>query len=159
MQGDPVLAVCTPAHWTAIEERLSAGAPLALHSSRQATVLDAHALLDRVVVNGAPRRERFHDEVGAIVRGLAVPGRRLRVYGEMVNLLAAEGDFASVLQLEHFWNTLAGEVPLTLLCGYFAEHFGAPRSSDALRRICEAHSEVRVQPADLLGSFLLQASR
>jgi hypothetical protein len=93
------------------------------------------------------------------MRDLAVPGRRLRIYGGMLNLLAAEGDFASILQVEHSWNPLAGELVFTLLCGYFAEHLGAPRSSDALRRFCEAHSEVRTQPADLPGSFLLQASR
>lgn len=68
------------------------------------------------------------------MRDPAGPGRRPRIYGEIVTLLAAEGDFVSILQLEHLWNTVAGEVPFTLVCGYFAEHFGAPRSSEALRR-------------------------
>jgi hypothetical protein len=37
-------------------------------------------------------------------------------------------------------------------------NFGDPRTADALRHICRAHSRVRSNPLDALGAYLLQSS-
>ena len=108
--------------------------------------------------NGAPDAERFDARVGALVRRLVGRGRPLRVYGEMVDILAARGDFRLAQELEALWNTFGEHTRFTLFCGYSAINFGDPRSLEALRLICRAHSHVRSEPGDPLATFLLESA-
>lgn len=100
------------------------------------------------------RDECFDRTIGDLVRRLS-PGAPLRIYGEMVDLLAAQGDFRGAHAIELLWNHLAAECSFTLLCGYSAVHFGHPRSSTALELICRAHTRVDTGPADHLTGFLV----
>jgi hypothetical protein len=102
---------------------------------------------------------RFDVSVGRLVRTLVDRGRPLRIFGEMVDLLAGAGDHACAEQLEELWNGLARRHPFRLLCGYSAASFGNPRARGALRRMCDAHQHVRCDPADLLGGFLVDRAR
>ena len=95
--------------------------------------------------------------IGGIVRRLGARDGRLRIYGEMVDLLVAEGDVRGAHDLEELWNELGEREPFTLLCGYSTVHFGDPRSGGALRQVCQLHSHVHVHQRDILGSFLLDA--
>jgi len=97
----------------------------------------------------------FDSTVGAEVRRLVSRGR-VRVYGEIVDLLAAQGDFASARRLEDFWNNLQRRTPFTLFCGYASENFGDPLTASSLRSICRTHSHATANASDLLGSFLLR---
>jgi hypothetical protein len=106
-----------------------------------------------------PDRALFNATVGALVTELAGSGRPARIYGEMVDVLAAQGAYAAACELEELWNALGTRHPFTLLCGYRAAHFGDPRKADGLRRICAAHSELLSNPSDVLGSFLLRAQQ
>jgi hypothetical protein len=63
-----------------------------------------------------------------------------------------------VLQLESLFDELRAREPFTLFCGFSAVHFGDPRTADALRRVCRAHSRVRANPFDPLGAYLLQTT-
>jgi hypothetical protein len=157
-QGDALLVVVGTDHWEAIAARLhdlGIAIPAAM-ASGQLTVRDAAATLNHFMHFGLPHRELFERSVGTVVRQLASGARRLRVYGEMVDLLAAEGNFRGASQLEALWNELGERVSFTLFCGYSAVHFGDPRTADALLAICRSHSHVRSNPADILGSFLLK---
>lgn len=159
LDANPVFVVCTPDHWRAIAAGLDRhGVPVeAFRASGHITVADARDTLSQFMSAGFLDPAQFHASVGTIVKSLARPGTRLRVYGEIVNLLAAEGDFAAAKRLEELWNELSAEVSFTLFCGYSAEHFGDPRSAEALRNICGTHSHIRTDARDLLGNFLLHA--
>jgi MEDS: MEthanogen/methylotroph, DcmR Sensory domain len=122
----------------------------------QLIVLDSVTSLDRLRPEGRLSHARFDEVVGALVRQLCSRGRPLRVYGEMVDLLALEGDFEAARRLEGLWNELALEQSFTLFCGYSAVHFGDPTSAPALMRICRSHTLVRVDARDMLATFLLQ---
>jgi MEDS: MEthanogen/methylotroph, DcmR Sensory domain len=151
-QGEQLLAVLTPAHWALVAERLREfGVPPDL-----TTVVDAAALLDEVVRAGQPDAPRFDDAAGGLVRLLASEGRGLRVYGEMVDLLAARGDFMNAERLERLWNDLARRTSFSLFCGYAAVHFGDARSDGVLRHICAAHAHVHAHATDDLGSWLVR---
>ncbi len=155
--GDTVLIVASTEHWLATLERLSrSGAPtVQAISSGQLTVLDASALLRRFASHGVVDSASFDEHVGTLIHQLHALGAPLRVYGEMVNLLAGEGAFAEAERLEHAWNRLMAEVPVNLLCGYSAVHFGNGRSDESLRRICLAHDHVEVTVDDTLSLWLL----
>ncbi len=155
--GDTLLAVATGAHWAAIRDRLTAaGLPVAgAIASGRLTVRDARQSLEAMRRHERLDPVRFHGTIGQLVRRLVARGPRVRIFGEMVDLLAAAGQFGCAEQLEAWWNGLAARRPFTLLCGYSAVTFGDPLSVDALRRICQAHQRVHADPDDLLGSFLV----
>ena len=157
-QGDTLLIVATARHWAAILPRLEAvgiAVGQAIASGRL-IVRDARLMLDTLRHDERIDAVRFDACVANEVRTLAGRGRPIRVFGEMVDLLAGAGDFESAEQLEALWNGLAYRQPFRLLCGYSASTFGDPRSRGALRRICGAHEHVHTDPGDLLGSFLVQ---
>ncbi|HXW03773.1 MAG TPA: MEDS domain-containing protein [Vicinamibacterales bacterium] len=156
--GDTLLALLSAAHWGATarllrEQQIDTGE---LVESGQLTLLDSTAMLSAIMRNGVLRTDLFEASVGATVRRLrhSRPGR-LRVYGELVDLLAADGDFATAHRLEELWNDLLEREPLTLFCGYASECFGNPKASPALRLICDTHSHVRTSARDALGAFLV----
>ena len=155
--GDTLLIVASAFHWVAISQRLEAlGVPVAdAIDSGRLTVRDAGETLARFRHHERLDARCFDATVGGLVRTLAARGPRLRIFGEMVDLLAGSGDYAGAEELEELWNGLAQREPFVLFCGYSASTFGDPRSRAALRRICDAHEHVHTSPTDLLGSFLV----
>jgi hypothetical protein len=154
--GDQLLVCITPLHWAAVASELrSRGVETAtLVASGQLTLRDASLLVQQIMRNGQPDPARFDEVIGELVRELAA-GTSLRIYGELVDVLAERGEFRNAELLEHLWNQLREETPFTLFCGYSAVHFGDPRSTDALRSIGLTHSGVRTNAADALATFLL----
>jgi hypothetical protein len=159
-KGDALLLAISQPNWARVAAHLrDAGVPVdAALASGDLTVHDARVTLEQFMRNGKPDRALFEDSIGGAVRRLAASGRQYRVYGEIVDLLAAEGDFASVQMLEDLWNDLCDQLEFPLFCGYSAANFGDPRSAESLRSICRSHSLVRANSRDLLGSFLATAA-
>jgi hypothetical protein len=158
VEQEPVLVVITRDHWKAVALRLRQRGGLrdGLSRSDRLIVRDARATMKRFMRNGLPDPTLFQDSVGTLVSRLAGSGTGLRIYGEMVDLLAAEGDFRGAHLLEELWNDLRERHAFTLFCGYSAGNFGNPCSAEALRLICRSHSRVESNPRDVLGSFLVQ---
>ena len=102
-----------------------------------------------------PSRIAFDEVVGTLVARLAEQGR-VCIYGEMVDVLAARGQYKAAYQLEVLWNALGEREPFTLFCGYSSGHFGDPKTAAVLAQICEAHSRVHRKKDDLLAEFLLE---
>lgn len=157
VQGDTLLVVSTDHHWGAISSALRDRGMLVdqARASGQLTIRDAHDTLDLLMLDDRPDRDLFDVCVGALVRELTERGERLRIYGEMVDLLAVEGEYANAGALEELWNELGEHHAFHLFCGYSAANFGDPRTAEALRSICRAHSHVRSSTRDVLGSFLV----
>lgn len=158
-RGETLLVVSTQNHWDDMATRLTVqGVSLDdAFGSGQLTMRNASETLRLFMRNGTPDRSLFEASVGQLVRELAARGKGLRIYGEMVDRLAAEGDYRSAQALEELWNGLSERESFVLFCGYSAVNFGDPRNAEALRSICAAHSHVRSNPIDVLASFLLRA--
>jgi hypothetical protein len=159
LEDDALLVVIARQHWNAVAEQLRAtGVAIdAATASGQLVVRDSADTLKSFMRRGSPDRDLFDASVGSLVRQQAARGGRLRVYGDMVDLLAAEAEFNAAQVLENLWNELGERESMTLFCGYAAVHFGDPRTAEALRLICRSHSHVRSNPQDVLGSFLLDS--
>src|SRR4029434_1895112 len=67
---------------------------------------------------------------------------RVRVFGEMVALLWAEGNMDAALQLEMLCNDLVTLHPFSLLCAYPLRGFTQATHAQPLLTICAAHSHV-----------------
>jgi hypothetical protein len=158
LSGDSMLAVVDAQHWYAIAMRMVANGLPVDDAMRvgQFVVRDAEATLQTFMRRDRPDSRLFVATVGTLVSGLAARGRRLRIYGEMVDVLAAQGDYAAARELEEMWNELGSYRAFTLFCGYNAAHFGDPRNAVDLRRICTAHSDVRSDRRDPLAAFLVR---
>ena len=64
----------------------------------------------------APDGTRFRQTVGGLVEPMlaGLAGKRLRVYGEMVDLLWRDGHHQAALWLEEIWNDLAKDPPVRI---------------------------------------------
>ena len=157
-QDARVLLVARPRNWDAVAARLvrqGLDVGEAVDQNR-ITFLDAATTMGRFMRKGIPDPGLFSDVVEALVqRLLETSPAGLYVYGEMVDLLAEEGDFLAAKELEALWNELGERYSFTLLCGYCAAHFAAPSAGRALDAICRAHSHVRADASDPLGMWLI----
>lgn len=155
--GDNVLVVATPQHLHLLTRRL-ADAGWNVHeavAAKRMVVADATRTLDTFMRQEVPNAAAFDEVVGTMVRQLS-NGRRVWIYGEMVDLLAARGNARGALALEKLWNELGRRECFTLFCGYASGHFGDPRQARVLAEICAAHDHVHHKADDLLAEFLLE---
>jgi hypothetical protein len=159
-QRDTMVVVATQPHWNAVTVELEVMEcdPVAVITDARLVVLDADDLLARFMRRGQPNRALFEQTVGALVGRLSEQaGGSLRIYGEMVERLAQEGNYAAAEQVEHLWNDLRVTTPFKLLCGYSAAHFAAPDAGSSLAAICGQHAKAVCHDTDPLGQFLLSA--
>jgi signal transduction histidine kinase/ActR/RegA family two-component response regulator len=98
------------------------------------------------MIDGLAEPGRFAETVGAIIAQAAENGRRVRVFGEMVALLWAEGNDNAALRLEELWNDLHRNHSFSLLCAYPINGFRGENPAEGLYDVCTAHS--RVIPAE-----------
>ena len=158
VKGQTLLVVARPHEWAAtLKQLVSLGCRVPEATAKERLLaLDAATTLAGFTQNGLPRADLFQQQVGALVRRLVAQNPAgLRIYGEMVDILASQGEYSAAEQLEGLWNELGAECSLTLLCGYASAHFADPRTASALQGICRSHTHTTVKPTDLLGAWLL----
>jgi hypothetical protein len=102
-------------------------------------LLDAARTLASCCVQGKPDKARFEAIVPPVLAAAkaASPVRRVRAYGEMVDLLRQTDDLPSALALEGYWNSLARRSSFALLCSY-REGLSLPERG----RVCAAHTHM-----------------
>jgi hypothetical protein len=156
-RGEPLLIVARPYHRHLLAERLGAkGLDVYRQSiANRICMLDAADTLDKFMRQGVPNPAAFEEVVGTIVTRLS-NGRRVCIYGEMVDLLADQGQYKAAHLLEELWNDLGQREYYTLFCGYASGHFGDPRTAKMLGAICGAHSHLHRNSGDLLAEYLLE---
>lgn len=143
---EPALVVATPEHWAACAEALAAAgwdAPR-LGQHELLVLVDAEQTLAAVLEEGRPAARRFDTVIGTLLDTIEArhPGRQVRVFGEMVDLLVGRGDESGAIELEGLWNRLARRRPFRLLCGYCIDVFDLGTQRGLLPEICRAHSHV-----------------
>jgi hypothetical protein len=161
-RGDHLLVIARASNWAMTAPELEAqGCPVpALIAEGRLIVLDAATTLAAFMVNGDPDPVKFQASVGDLVtRVCAESPHGVAAYGEMVDILAAQGNFRAAEQLEGLWNELSQACSFRLLCGYTAAHFGDERTASSLQAICAAHTHASARPLDLLSTWLLANRR
>jgi signal transduction histidine kinase/ActR/RegA family two-component response regulator len=142
--GDAVIVVASESHRDGLAALLVAQG-IDISEARDAgryMLLDAGETLSRFIVQGALDAERFAEVIGSIINEGAARGRLVRVFGEMVALLVAEGKPNDAIQLEALWNGLRQTHPFLLFCAYPMSAFGTEAFSGQLIDVCSAHSAV-----------------
>ena len=161
-RGHHLLVVSRAGNWAMTAAELQArGCPVPqLIAAGRLIVLDAATTLATFMVNGDPNPEKFRASIGDLVtRVCAESAHGVAAYGEMVDILAAQGNFTGAEQLEALWNELSQTCSFRLLCGYSASHFGDARTTGHLHAICAAHHDASARETDLLSTWLLANRR
>jgi signal transduction histidine kinase len=141
------LVVATPEHRAGIVERLRARGLLDAAGTHDAYLsLDAAETLSQFTIDGEIDAARFMEVIGGHIARAAKRGRQVRVYGEMVSLLVADGHPAAALRLEELWNDLQLAAQPThafsLFCAYPMDHFGGEAHQEFFADVCATHSQV-----------------
>lgn len=141
--GDAAIVIATAAHRAALEERLQADGidTAAARACGQYLTLDAAETLSRCLVDGAPDPARFTEVVGGMVARAAAGGRHVCIFGEMVALLAVEGNGAA-LRMEELWNDLQKTHSFALLCAYPMDRLGGEAFAEMVDDVCAEHSHI-----------------
>jgi signal transduction histidine kinase len=157
--GEPCIVIATTAHRGGLEERLQAAGvdlPAAIAAGRY-VALDALELLASFRHDGVLVGDAVHATLGAIIDQVGRGGRCVRIFGEMVALLCADGDYAGAQQLEEFWNELQRRYSFSLFCGYPMGSFAGEPLAAPLAGLCAAHT--RVIPAESYAGLTSEAER
>ena len=109
-----------------------------LESAYQYIAVDAQLLLGEFF-DGRLDRYRFHDRAGLLLRQAAASGKPVRVFDEMVAILASRGLLSATLELEELCNELGRSQDVVLFCGYLHSAFTGPRAAETVQRLCTLH--------------------
>jgi hypothetical protein len=144
-QQETVIIVATQQHRDDLKGKLSdeVVGPSATRGSY--VTLDASATLALFMQNGWPNERLFLQVIGGIIESAAGSGP-VRIYGEMVAVLWAQGNSLAAIQLERLWNKLASFRNFSLFCGYPASAFNRTDLIYAFEDICSCHSQVAEYP-------------
>ncbi len=123
-KGEAVVLVATSAHVEGIQRRLEANG-FSIEDVKQwgqLTVRDAADTLAGFMVNDMPDPVLFKTMIGTALQKAATGSRngRLRVYGEMVNLLWRR-NLAAAARLETLWNDVIASHSISLFCAYHVD--------------------------------------
>lgn len=142
-ESEGAVVIATPAHRRIFAKQLGA---------KQASIVmvDAEDALAQLLVDGMPNWDRFLAIIGAAVAQAAGPERRrVRVYGEMVDVLWQQNKRDAALRLDEMWSDLRQHHDLTLL--------RAPRESTAVETALRASLSETRRAKEELEEFLENA--
>jgi signal transduction histidine kinase len=138
--SETAVIVATDEHLNALNRRLSERGSdvVAAITTGNYVPLSAETTLAELRIDGRLCAERVRDVIGNTLRQTRVSGRRLRVFGEMVALLSAEGNLETAIELENLWNELKLIQPFSLYCAYPLQGF----SEQSIYDVCRTHAYV-----------------
>jgi excisionase family DNA binding protein len=142
--GNSAIVVATAVHRAGLESALLRdGHDLqALRCAGQFMAFDAAESLSHFMRDGAPQKMLFGELVEPLIQRAGEGQRHVRIYGEMVALLAAEGQHTATIGLEQMWNEFQKKYAFSLLCGYPMDRFGGEALAELLGGVCAQHSRV-----------------
>ena len=144
MQGDICIVLATQAHREGIDEYLKAEG-LAVSAARaqgRYIARDAASTLPQIMVDGSVDLTCFYKVIGEIIQQAVKSKRTVRVFGELVALLWAEGNRAGAIRLEELWNELSRHYSFSLFCAYPMEGFDGEAYEQEFAEICRQHARV-----------------
>lgn len=144
LNDEAVIAIAKTALRKAVLARLyTLGFDLqALKNKDQVKFFDAEFLLSDLLLDGVLEEQAFQVFVVLPIQEAKLKYRKVRAFGEMVDILWQNGQHNSAIQLEELWNDLCKKEELKLLCTYFLTSLDENSYDHALEHICKCHTHV-----------------
>ena len=146
--GEPAVLIATAAHRALFEAALADAGWDAERLARSGLLVTADAeetLAAFMGAGGFPSASAFDAVVGTLLDSVAkrFPGKHVRAFGEMVDVLVERGAVEAAVSLEELWNSLTLSRPFfSLLCGYRLDVFDRAAQTNVLPGVCRTHSHV-----------------
>ena len=140
--GEGAVIIATPEHRELFKKSLTgAGIEVgALIEREQCVFVDAETCLAHFMADGMPDRDKFVNLVMPLLARVRVAGYgKIRLYGEMVNLLW-DHNLPGTVALEELWNQVLADTRLSLLCAYRIDNFDRRVHRGVLHQISRCHS-------------------
>lgn len=116
----------------------------------QIKFLDAEFLLSSLWIDDGIDAEAFEKFVSDPLRIMKLKYDKIRIFGEMVDLLWQKEAYDEAMQLENRWNDLFKKIEFSLLCTYSFSHLNPNTYDEALERICRCHTHhIPLEASDL----------
>jgi signal transduction histidine kinase len=143
--GDRMIVIASAHHNAGFLAALGVHRADAAERSGQLRMLDARSTLARFMVDGTPDPTKFREVVGGVLAEARPQGHetaRVRVYGEMVDLLWRDGNASAAIRLEELWNEEAPRHSFELLCAYAMGSFYREGDQERFLQVCGTHTHV-----------------
>ena len=144
--GEGLILVPTLTHWNAFRPRLEAeGVDVEAALARgQLTVVDADQFLPRFIRDAMPDSPVFLGLAGEVIEKAHAGGRykKVRWWGEMVNVLWERGDVAASMALEDLFDQIGREHEIALFCSFVMDNFDGEVHTHMLPRLGTNHSHL-----------------
>jgi hypothetical protein len=163
--GESFILVCTLPHWNAWRQRLEAqGVDVEAARERgQMTVIDADEFLSRFMCNGMPDPPTFLGLATEFIEQARAGGRypRVRLWGEMVNVLWERGNVAASMKLEELYDQYIGKkLGVATMCAFLMDNFSSDIHARMLPMLGTIHSHlIPVEDYARLGRAVAHALR
>jgi hypothetical protein len=145
-RGQPALVVARPEHSRLFADRLEARGWGRERTEHQGLLLvaDAAATLAVILDGDRPSAAGFDRVVRRLLDRVRerADGRRIRVFGEMVDLLVEREQPDAAFALEELWNAARRRHGFSLLCAYRLDVFDRAAQATTLPDVCASHSHV-----------------
>ena len=104
--------------------------------------LNADETLSRFVRDGVVDADLFQGILAEILPAGSADATRVHLFGEMVSLLALQGNGEAALKLERIWNAVADGTDMSLYCAYPIRAFSKRTAKELFDLICNEHTLV-----------------
>ena len=145
--GEPAAVIATAEHLSVFMARLAAAGWDAARIERSGLLVttDAAETLALIMDGGEmPSAAAFATVVGELLD--TFPGKHVRAFGEMVDLLSRDGQVNAATALEELWNDFGRRRDFSLLCGYHLNVFDRDSQAAVLPHVCRTHSHILPAP-------------
>ena len=141
-EGEPAILVATATHTNLVLERLAVAGWDAKRIDALGLLIraDTDATLEQIMDGPLPAEAAFERVIGGLLDEF--PETRVRIYGEMVDVLCQRGQQDAAVALEQLWNRLSRTRNFALLCGYRLDVFDRQAQVETLRGVCNLHTHV-----------------
>lgn len=146
LQNDEaILVAATQAHWEIIQHDLFLrGFEMApLMEQGQLIFVDAELVAHELLLQDEIAIEKFETLMPERLAKLRQYNPKIRIFGEVVDVLVGKNNIKAALQLEALWHALRDQQGFQLLCGYGMHHFSDPKLANAFDDICRCHGVIR----------------
>jgi hypothetical protein len=163
--GESFVLLSTRPHWNAWRRLFEArGVDVDAACERgQMTILDAEEMLTRFIRDGMPDPTTFLGLVGDLVEQARVGGRypRVRLWGEMVNILWERGNVAASMKVEDLYDQyVAKKRGVATVCAFLMDNFNPDIHARMLPRLGTNHTHlIPVEDYARLGRAVAEALR
>lgn len=159
--NEAVIVITTPARRKAMIASMGPDGDRILDQKNQGQLrfFDAEILLSSFMIDGMPEWEPFFKHMGQIIQVMQLNHKKIRAYGDMVNILWQNKQHDAAILLEKFWNDLSELEDFSLLCTYSMDNLNPNAYDGSLARICQCHSHlIPTENYDLLEAAVQEAT-